>query len=61
MMKCVTCADEAVPVRLVALLADGMARVDTGASLEEVNVELVDARVGETLLVHARVAIGKLA
>jgi hydrogenase maturation factor len=38
-----------------------MARVDTGASLEEVNVELVDARVGETLLVHARVAIGKLA
>lgn len=57
---CVTCADQAVPVRVVELLGDGLARVDTGVSLEEVSVDLVDAMIGDTLLVHARVAIGKV-
>jgi hydrogenase expression/formation protein HypC len=57
---CITCSDQAVPVRVVKLLEGGLALVDTGSSLEEVNVDLVEAAVGDTVLVHARVAIGKL-
>jgi hydrogenase maturation factor len=54
---CVTCSDEAVPVRVVRLLDDGMALVDTGVSEEEVSVALVDASIGDTVLVHAKEAI----
>jgi hydrogenase maturation factor len=57
---CITCGDRAVPVRVLELLDGGMARVDTGASVEEVSVELVEAAVGDTLLVHAGVAIGRV-
>lgn len=56
---CITCSDEAVAVTVVELLDDGMARVDTGVSVEEVDLSLVDATVGDTVLVHAKVAIGK--
>jgi hypothetical protein len=31
--------------------------VDTGVSTEEVSVALVDAQVGDTILVHAKEAI----
>ncbi len=58
---CVTCSDEAVPVRIVELLDDELARVDTGVSVEEVSVALVDARVGDTVLVHAKEAIAVVA
>ncbi len=54
---CITCSDEAVPVVLVRLLPDGLALGDTGAGLEEVSVALVDADVGDTVLVHAKEAI----
>jgi hydrogenase maturation factor len=54
---CITCSDEAVPVRVVALLAGELATVDTGAGLEEVSVALVEAAVGDTILVHAKEAI----
>lgn len=54
---CITCSDEAVPVRVVELLSAGLAVVDTGAGTEEVSVALVDAAVGDVLLVHAREAI----
>lgn len=54
---CITCSDEAVPVKVVELLDDGLARVDTGVSTEEVSVMLVDAAVGDTILVHAKEAI----
>jgi hydrogenase expression/formation protein HypC len=57
---CITCSDEAVPVRIVELLDDGLARVDTGVSVEEVSVALVDAGVGDTVLVHAKEAIAVL-
>lgn len=57
---CVTCSDVAVPARIVELLNEGMARVDTGVSMEEVCIELVQATVGDTILVHAKVAIGKV-
>ncbi len=54
---CITCADTAVQVRIVELLPDGLALVDTGAGREEVSVALVSAAVGDTILVHAKEAI----
>ncbi|MFI6741703.1 HypC/HybG/HupF family hydrogenase formation chaperone [Nonomuraea sp. NPDC050451] len=58
--SCVTCGDVAVAVRVVGLLADGLARADTGAGTEEISVALVEARVGDTVLVHAGEAIAVL-
>ncbi|TDD71769.1 hydrogenase assembly protein HupF [Actinomadura darangshiensis] len=56
---CVTCADEAVPVVVVRLLDGGLADVDAGdGRLEQVSVALVEAGVGDTVLVHAKEAIG---
>ena len=55
---CITCSDTAVQVRVVRLLADEMAVVDTGAGEETVSVALVKAGVGDTILVHASEAIG---
>jgi len=57
---CITCADEAVQARVVELLRDDLALVDAGAGLEEVSVALVDAAVGDVVLVHAKEAIGVL-
>ncbi|GII95426.1 HypC/HybG/HupF family hydrogenase formation chaperone [Sinosporangium siamense] len=57
---CVTCSDEAMPVRVVALLPEDLAYVDTGAGHETVSVALVSAEVGDTLLVHAKEAIAVL-
>ena len=54
---CITCSDTAVQVRVVRLLEDQMAVVDTGAGQETVSVALVSAGVGDTILVHAREAI----
>ena len=54
---CITCSDTAVQVRVVRLLDDEMAVVDTGAGEETVSVALVSAGVGDTILVHAREAI----
>ena len=57
---CITCSDAAVPVTIVELLGDGLAMVDTGAgpgTEEEVSVALVDAGVGDVVLVHAGEAI----
>jgi hydrogenase expression/formation protein HypC len=54
---CITCSDTAVEVRVVRLLEDEMALVETGASKETISVALVTARPGDRLLVHAREAI----
>jgi hydrogenase expression/formation protein HypC len=54
---CITCSDTAVQVRVVRLLEDAMAVVDTGAGEETVSVALVSAGVGDTILVHAGEAI----
>ena len=54
---CITCSDEAVAVKVVELLPDELARVDTGQTVEEVSVALVSAAVGDTILVHAKEAI----
>jgi len=58
---CITCSDQAVEVTIVRLLGDQMAVVDTGAGEETVSVALVSAGVGDTILVHAREAIGVVA
>ncbi|MGH3728847.1 MAG: HypC/HybG/HupF family hydrogenase formation chaperone [Micromonosporaceae bacterium] len=55
---CVTCSDEAVEVLVTKLLDDAFAMVDTGLSRELVSVALVDVAVGDTVLVHAKEAIG---
>ncbi len=58
---CVTCSDEAVPVTVVRLADGALAIVDTGEGTEEVSVALVDAKVGDTVLVHAGEAIAVMA
>ncbi|HEY3240826.1 MAG TPA: HypC/HybG/HupF family hydrogenase formation chaperone [Acidimicrobiia bacterium] len=55
--QCITCSDQAVPVRVLELRAGGLALVDTGSGTEEVSVALVAARVGGRVLVHAGEAI----
>jgi hydrogenase expression/formation protein HypC len=54
---CITCGDIAVEVRVVRLLPDGLADVDTGQGTELVSVALVSAAPGDTVLVHAGEAI----
>jgi hydrogenase maturation factor len=56
---CITCSDEAVAVRVIRLRDGDLADVDVGdGRTEEVSVALVDAVVGDTVLVHAKEAIG---
>lgn len=56
---CVTCSDEAVPAVVVRLLDGGLADADVGGGrIERVSVALVDAGPGDTVLVHAKEAIG---
>jgi hydrogenase expression/formation protein HypC len=54
---CITCSDTAVEVTVLRLLDDEMAVVGTEAGEETVSVALVSAKVGDTILVHAREAI----
>jgi hydrogenase maturation factor len=55
--SCVTCGDVAVPAQVRVLLPGGLALADAGAGPEEISVALVDARPGDTVLVHAGEAI----
>jgi hydrogenase expression/formation protein HypC len=55
--RCITCSDVAVEVRVVRLLPDDLAVVDTGQGEEQVSVALVTASAGDTILVHAGEAI----
>ena len=57
---CITCSDSATPARILELLPGGLATSEAGGTIEEINVELVGAGVGDLVLVHAGVAIGKL-
>jgi hydrogenase expression/formation protein HypC len=57
---CITCGDIAVPVRIVELLPGELALVDTGQTVEEISIALVDTRVGGRVLVHAKEAIATL-
>jgi hydrogenase maturation factor len=56
---CVTCSDEGLLVRVVEVQGDGIAVCEDGA---EVMTDLVGAVVrGEMLLVHAGVALARVA
>jgi hydrogenase expression/formation protein HypC len=58
---CITCSDEAVPVRITKLRPDDLALVTTEAgTLEEISIALVDAGVGDVVLVHAKEAIARV-
>jgi hydrogenase expression/formation protein HypC len=57
---CITCSDQAVAVRIVELLPDDLAVVDTGSGTEEVSIALVTAGIGDEILVHAKEAIAVL-
>lgn len=57
---CITCSDQAVEVRIRALLPGGLAVVDTDAGPETVSVALVEAGVGDVVVVHAKEAIACL-
>jgi hydrogenase maturation factor len=58
--RCVTCGDIAVPARLVEMRDPHTGRVRAGdeGEMEDVCLDLVEARVGDILLVQAGVAIG---
>jgi hydrogenase maturation factor len=56
--RCVTCADEAVPLRVVAVCSERLAVCDGEV---EVMTDLVgEVAPGEQLLVHAGVALARL-
>ena len=57
---CITCGDIAVPVTIVELRPGDLALVDTGQTLEEISIALVDTHVGGRVLVHAKEAIASL-
>lgn len=58
---CVTCSDEAVPMRVVRL-EGGLALCEDDGELREVMTELVGpVEPGDELLVHAGTAIGRAA
>jgi hydrogenase expression/formation protein HypC len=59
---CITCSDAAVAVTILEVRADRLALVETAAGPpEEVSIALVDAGVGDVVLVHAGEAIGVVA
>ncbi len=57
---CITCGDVAIPLPVTRLLEDDLALVRTEVGEEEVSVALVDAAVGDVVLVHAGEAIAVL-
>ena len=62
---CITCSDEGLPLRIVALDGDGLARCRDEAEPAEpdttVDVQLVgDVAAGDLVLVHAGVALALL-
>ncbi|MET9294124.1 SIS domain-containing protein [Streptomyces sp. NPDC003077] len=55
---CVTCSDEAVPMRVRRLLPGDLAEAEGGGTTRRISVALVAAAPGTTVLVHAGEAIG---
>ncbi len=56
---CITCSDEAIPMRVVEIGGDAAVCADAGGVTHQVAVDLLDGVApGVTVLVHAGVAIG---
>ena len=59
---CVTCSDVGIPVRVVSVEGDDALCEDAAGERAQMAVELVaPVRVGEILLTHGGVAIGRVA
>ena len=59
---CITCSDAGIPVRVVSIEGDDALCEDAVGNQAEIAVELVTpVRIGEILLTHGGVAIGKVA
>ena len=59
--QCITCGDVAVPMRVVAISEDGLADcVTEDGQASQVELALIDAGLGDEVLVHACVAIQRL-
>jgi hydrogenase expression/formation protein HypC len=59
---CVVCSDAGIPVRVVSVEGDDALCEDAVGNRAEIAVELVaPVRVGEILLTHGGVAIGRVA
>ena len=59
---CVVCSDAGIPVRVVAVEGDDALCEDAAGNRAQMAVELVaPVQVGEVLLTHGGVAIGKVA
>jgi hydrogenase maturation factor len=58
---CITCSDEALPVRVLHIDAEsGLALVEVKGTTEEIDITLVDDVVpGDLLLAHGGVALGR--
>jgi hydrogenase assembly chaperone HypC/HupF len=59
---CVTCSDEGIPMRIVAVAADGLARcIDDDGTASDVMTDLVEpVQPGDAVLVHAGVALTRV-
>ena len=58
---CVVCSDAGIPVRMLSLDGDDALCEDAAGNRMQVAVELVaPVRVGDALLIHGGVAIGRL-
>ena len=57
---CVTCSDQGLPAEVLRLDDHSLALARIGDAIETISVALVDVRVGDTVLVHAGEAIGRL-
>jgi hydrogenase expression/formation protein HypC len=59
---CVVCSDAGIPVRVVSVEGDDALCEDALGNRAQIAVELVTpARVGEVLLTHGGIAIGRVA
>jgi len=58
---CVVCSDAGIPVRVISIEGDDALCEDAAGNQTEIAVELVEpVAVGEVLLTHGGVAIGKI-
>jgi hydrogenase maturation factor len=59
---CIVCSDAGIPVRVVSIEGDDALCEDAAGETAEIAIELVSpAEVGEVLLTHGGVAIGRVA
>jgi hydrogenase maturation factor len=58
---CVTCSDDGIPVRVISLAGHDALCEDAAGNRAEIAVELVEpVELGEVLLAHGGVAIGRV-